>query len=97
MGIGAQDHPAAACIHFTHILMNDRNVRRNIDSPVLFCRRQAKHMVILVDGAAYGAEGIVAVGQHIWNGKLFHAGGLCRLDNAYKCNIVRCHGVKFQL
>ena len=34
---------------------------------------QAVHMVVLIDGSAYGAEAVVAVGQHIRDGKTLQA------------------------
>ncbi len=94
VGIGAQDHPAASGHCFTHILMNDRDMRRNIDSAVLFRGTEAKHVVILVDRAAYRAQRVMAVGQHIGKGEFLHARSARCLDDTDKSDIVGCHGVK---
>ena len=34
MAVGSEDHASAACHHFTHILVNDCDVRRYEDSAV---------------------------------------------------------------
>ena len=52
-------------------------------------------MVILIDGAAYGAEAVVAVGQGVGNGKFLHAGGSGLLDDAHIGDVVGQHGIKF--
>ena len=65
MGIGAQNHLSAARKHFPCELVDDRLMRRHIDAAVFLRAGQAEHMVILVDGAAHRAQGIVAVGEHI--------------------------------
>ena len=51
-------------------------------------------MVILVDGAAHGAQAVVTVGQSIGNGEFLHAGGPCLLDDAHIGDVVGHHGVK---
>ena len=53
-------------------------------------------MVVLVNGAAYGAQGVVAVGEHIGQGELLHAGGPGGLDDAHIGDVVAGHGVKLQ-
>ena len=53
-------------------------------------------MVVLVDGAADGAEGVVAVGEHIGQLEFRHAGGSRRLDDAYIGDVVAGHGVELQ-
>ena len=45
-------------------------------------------MVILVDGPAHGAQGIVAVGHGVGNGELFQAAGFCSLDDTHKRDVV---------
>ena len=97
VAVGTQDHLSASGHHLTHILMDYRNMRRNIDAAVFFCSRKAEHVVILIDGAAYRTQRIMAVGQHIGNGELFHAGCLCRLDDSHKSNIMRSHGIEAKL
>ena len=54
-------------------------------------------MVILVDGAAYSAQGVVAVGQHIGQGELLEPGGPGGLDDAHIGDVVAGHGVHLQL
>ena len=45
-------------------------------------------MVILVDGAAHGAEGVVTVGHGIGDGEFLQPGSLGRLDDADKGDVV---------
>ena len=94
VGVGTEDHPAAAGHRLAHILMYDGDVRGHIDAAVLLRRRKAEHVVILVDGAADRAQGIVTVGQHIGERELLHPGCSRRLDDADKGNIVGRHGVE---
>lgn len=54
-------------------------------------------MVVIIDGPADGAEGIVTAGQDIGKRKLLHPGGSCRLDNAHVGDIMAHHGIKFDL
>ena len=51
-------------------------------------------MVVLVDGAAHGAQAVVTVGQGIGNGEFLHAGGPGLLDDAHIGDVVGHHGVK---
>ena len=53
-------------------------------------------MVVLVNGAAHSAQGVVAVGEHVGQGELLHAGGPGGLDDAHIGDIVAGHGVKLQ-
>ena len=86
--IRAEDHPAAAGMHLSHILMDHRHMRGNIDPTVFLRSGKAEHMVVLVDGTAYGTEGIVAVGQHIGQWEFLHSRSFCRLDNPDKRDVV---------
>ncbi len=54
-------------------------------------------MVIAVNGAADGAQRVMAVGQHIRDWEVGHAGRFCRLHNADKSDVVRGEGIKLQL
>ena len=94
MAVGTQDHPAASGHGLTHILMDYRDVGRNVDSAILFAGRQAEHVIVLIDGSSYRTQGIVAVGQHIGNRKLRHAGSPGCLDNSYKGNVMRSKGIE---
>ena len=95
VGVGSQDHLAAACHHLTHVLVDNCDVRRNIDSAVLLSRGQTKHVVILVDGSAYRAQRVVAVGQNIGQREFIHSRSSRCLHDADKSNIVGSHGIKF--
>ena len=94
VGVGAQDHLAAAGHHLTHVLMDNADVRRNIDAAVLLSSREAKHVVIFVDRAADRAQGVVAVGQNIGQQELFHSGSSCCLDDSYESDVMGCHRVE---
>ena len=94
MGVGAQNHVAAGRQGLTGILMNNRLIGRHIDSAVLLGGGKAEHMVVLIDGAAYRAQGVVAVGHGIGQRELPQAAGAGRLDNAHIGNVMAYHGVK---
>ena len=51
-------------------------------------------MVVLVDGAADGAQAVVAVGQHIRHREFLHAGGARRLNDADIGDVVAGQAVK---
>ena len=53
-------------------------------------------MVVLVDGAAHGAQAVVAVGHGVGDGELLQARGLGGLDDAHEGDVVGDQGVKFQ-
>ena len=97
MGIRSENHLSASGVHFSHKLMNDCDVRRNIDAAVFLRCGKAKYMVIFVDRSADGTQRVMAVGQHIRNWKFFHSGRFCRLNDTYKRDIVGRHCIKFQL
>ena len=65
VGIRAQDHLSAAGEHLSGKLMDHGLMRRNIDAAVFLGAAQSEHMVIFIDGAAHGAQRVVAVGEHI--------------------------------
>ena len=97
VGVGAQDHPAAAGHGLPVIAVDIGHVGGHIDAAVLVGGGEGELVVVLVDGAANGAEGIVAVGQHIGQGELGHAGGPGSLDDAHIGDVVGGHGVELQL
>ncbi len=94
MGIGAKNHGAGLCQHLSGELVNNCLVRRYIDAAVLLGCGETIHVVILIDGAAYGAQRVMTVGQHVGHGKTGQSGSSGRLDDAYKGNIVRGQLVK---
>ena len=63
-------------------------MRGYIDSAVFFRTGQTKHVVILVDGTAYGTQRVMTVGQYIRHGELLQSGCSRSLDNTYKGNIM---------
>ena len=69
-------------------------MRGHKDAAVLARGRKTKEVVVLVNGAAHGAQAVVAVGQRVGNGKFLEAAGAGRLHNANIGNVVRGHGVK---
>ena len=70
MAVGAENHAAAARSVFAHILVDDSLVGRYIDAAEALGCGQAEKMIVLVNGAAYGAERVVAVGEDVGQGKL---------------------------
>ena len=72
-------------------------MRRNIDAAVAFCTGKAKHVVILVDGAAHRAQTVVAVGEHVGDGEPLQSRCPGCLDDAHKGNVMRSQLVEFQL
>ena len=95
VGVRAEDHLAAARVHLTHVLMDDRDVGRDVDAAVLLRGGQAEHVVVLVDGAADRAQGVVAVGEDVGQRELRHARSLGGLNDADKGDVVGRHGIEF--
>ena len=95
--VGAQDHLAAAGEVLTHKGMDDRDMGRNEDAAVLFGSREAKDVVVLVDGATHGTQRVMAVGKHVGQRELLHARGTRRLDDADKGDVVARHGIEANL
>ena len=95
--VGTQDHLAATGKVLAHKGVDDGDVRRDEDAAVLLGRREAKDVVVLVDGAAHGAQRIMAVGEHVGQRELLHARGTRRLDDADKGDVVARHGVEANL
>ncbi len=94
MAVRTQDHAAASGHHFAHVLVNDGAMGGHEDAAVFLAGRKAENMVILVDCAAKGAKAVVAVGQHIWQGKAGQAGRPCALDDADVGDVVGGQHVK---
>jgi len=72
-------------------------MRGYIDSAVFFRTGQTKHVVILVDGAAYGTQRVMTVSQYIGHGELLQSGCSRGLDNTYKGNVMAGKLVKTDL
>ncbi len=94
MGVGAQDHGAALCQHLSGELMDDCLVRRYIDAAVFLGSSQTVHVVIFINSAAYGTQGVVTVGQHIGHGETGQSGSPGRLDDAHEGDVMRGQLVK---
>ena len=94
VGVGAQQHPAGSGVALPHVGVDHGLVRRNELAAILFGGGQAENVVVLVDGAAHGAQGVVAVGEHIGQREFLHAGGTGGLDDAHVSDIVGRHGVE---
>ena len=77
--------------------MDDRLVGGDKVAPVLDGGGQAEDVVVLVDGAAHGAQAVVAVGHHIGDGELGQAAGLGGLDDAHIGDVVGDEAVKLQV
>ena len=97
MAVRSEDHLSAAGVHLTHILVDNRQVRRHINAAIFFGSGKTKQVVILVDGAAHCTQTVVAVGEHIGHRKLFQPGSPGGLHNAHKGDVVAGHGIEFQL
>ena len=97
VAVRAQDHAAGGGVALPHVLVDDRLMGGDEDSAVFLGGGQAEHVVVLVDGAAHGAQGVVAVGEHIGERELLQPGGPGRLDDAHVGDVVRGHGVEAQL
>ncbi len=94
--VRAQDHPATAGHHLPIVGVDVCHIGGDIDAAILVGGGESKLMVVLVDGAAHGAEGIVTVGQNVGQRERFHAGGPGGLDNANVGDVMGGHGVELQ-
>ena len=95
--VGTQDHLAAAGEVLAHKGVDDGDVRRDENAAVLLGSREAKDVVVLVDGAAHGAQRVMAVGEHVRQRELLHARGARRLDDADKGDVMARHGIEANL
>ena len=97
MAVRSQNHLAALCQHFPGKLVDYCLMGRYIDTAIFFRAGQAKHVVILVDGSAYGAKAVVTVGQHIGNREFLQSRSPGCLNDSDKCNIVGRQLIEFDL
>ena len=97
MAVRTKDHPAAARKHLPRVLMDDRLMRRYIDTAVFLRAGQPEHMVIFIDRTAHRAQGIVAVGQHIGDWELLQPRSPSRLDDPHERDIMGGQLVKSDL
>ena len=94
VGIRSQNHAAAGGHLLPCVGMDHRLIGRDVNAAVLFGSRKAKDMIVLIDGPAYGAEAVVAIGQGIGHGESLHPRGPGLLDDPDIGDIVRNQGIK---
>ena len=70
-------------------------MRRHIYAAVLLRAAQAEHVVILVDGTAYRAERVMAVGEHIGDGESGQSRCTCCLDDADERDVMAGQFIEF--
>ncbi len=97
MGVRAQDHFSGTRHHFPHVLVEHTAIGRQENAAVAPGIGETEGMVILQDGAAHCAEGIVAVGEHIGDGEFLQSGGPGSLENVHIVVVRGHHGVEAQL
>ena len=97
VAVGAEDHAAAAGHHLPRILVDHRLIGGDAVSAVLHGGRQAEGVVVLVDGAAHGAETVVAVGENVRHRELPQAAGLGGLDDTHIGDVVGDEAVEGQV
>jgi len=97
VAVGAQYHGAAAGHHLTGILVDDGQVFRNVYAAVLPGGGQTEDVVVLVYGAAHGAQAVVAVGEYVGHRKFRQSGGPGGLYDAYVCDVMGDETVEAQL
>ncbi len=68
--------------------MDNRLMRRHINTAVLLCAAKTKHMVVFINRTAYRAQRIVAVCENIRHRKPFKPRSPGSLDNSHKSNIM---------
>ena len=95
MGVRADDHFAAAGIALPHIGVDHCHMCGYKFAAVFLCGRQTEYMIVFVDGAAYGTEAVMTVGENIRKRKFRQAAGPGSLDDADIGDIVGRHCVKF--
>lgn len=64
--------------------------------PYFLQGRQPEQVVVLVDGSAHRAQGIVAVGEHVGQRKPLHPRSPGCLDHPHEGDVVGGHGVEFE-
>ena len=94
MAVGAEDHAAAAGHGLAHVLVDDGQVRGNVVAAVFLGSGEAEEVVVLVDGAADGAEAVVAVGEGVGNREFLKTAGSGGLDDAHEGDVVGGESVK---
>ena len=97
VAVRAQYHFAAARHHLPGVLVYYRHIGRNEAAAVLYSGGKAKYVVVLVYGAAYGAEAVVAIGHYIGQRELGKAAGLCGLYYANVGYVVGNEAVEFYM
>ncbi|MPM58035.1 hypothetical protein SDC9_104864 [bioreactor metagenome] len=94
VGVGAKNHFPTAGQLLPGVGVNDALVGGDVDAAVFLRGRKAEGVVVPVDGAAHGAQAVVAVGQGVGQGEFPHPGGPGLLENAHVGDVVGNHRVK---
>ena len=97
VGVRSKDHLAAAGHHLAHVLVDNGHVRGYVDAAVVLCGGETKEVVVLVDGAADGAQGVMAGGEHVGHGELLKTARLGGLDNAHVGDVMAGEAVEGDL
>ena len=94
VAVRAQDHTAALGQLLSCKRVDNRLIGGYVDAAVLLGGGQTEYVIVLIDGAAHGAQTVVAVGHGIGQRKLLHTGGTGGLDDTHVGDIVRHHSVE---
>ncbi len=92
--VGTENHVAALDHSLAGVLVDYGLVGGHVDTAVFLGGGETEHMVVFIDGTAYGAEGVVAVGHGVGEGEFLQAGGACCLYDAHVGDVVAHHGVE---
>ena len=96
VAVRAKDHFPAARHHLPHVLVQHRPVGRHENAAVAFDIGQAEHVVVLIDGSAHRAQGVVAVAEHIGHREFLNSAGPRGLQNAHIVVVRGYQGVEFE-
>jgi hypothetical protein len=97
MAVRAENHRSTGSQHLPGKLMDHCLVGGHIDPAVFLRAGQAKYMVVLIDGPSHGTETIMAIRQNIGHREFFKSGCPGCLQDTYKCNVMGCQFIKFNL
>ncbi len=95
VGVGAENHVAALGHGLASILVDNGLVGGDEDAAILLGSGKTEDMVVLIDGAANGAERVVAVGHCVGEREFGESTGAGGLDDTDVGDIVRNQGVEF--
>ena len=96
VAVRTQNHPPATRELFARIAVDDAQVCGHIDAAVFFRGGKPEYMVVLIDGAADGAEAVVAVGHRIGHGEFSQSARPRGLHDADIGDVVRNQRIETQ-